>query len=132
MRRKGQTFIVHNRVKSIHRMAQTVQKLVPQARIAVAHGQMAGNELEDIMVAFVNRDIDVLVCTTIIESGLDIPNVNTIIINDAHQFGLSDLHQLRGRVGRSRIDRGGQHRSRPRRGAVDSAAGCQRSAGPQP
>ena len=99
--RGGQVFVVHNRVKSIHRMAQTVQKLVPQARIAVAHGQMAGNELEDIMVAFVNNKIDVLISTTIIESGLDIPTANTIIINRADRLGLAEIYQLRGRVGRS-------------------------------
>ncbi|MBT8347753.1 MAG: transcription-repair coupling factor, partial [Desulfofustis sp.] len=99
--RGGQVFVVHNRIKSIHRMAQTVQKLVPQARIAVAHGQMAGNELEEIMVAFVNNKIDVLISTTIIESGLDIPSANTIIINRADRLGLAEIYQLRGRVGRS-------------------------------
>ncbi len=99
--RGGQVFVVHNRVKSIHRMAQTVHKLVPQARIAVAHGQMAGNELEEIMVAFVNNKIDVLISTTIIESGLDIPSANTIIINRADRLGLAEIYQLRGRVGRS-------------------------------
>jgi transcription-repair coupling factor (superfamily II helicase) len=82
-------------------MAQTVQKLVPQARIAAAHGQMAGKELEDIMVAFVNNKIDVLISTTIIESGLDIPSANTIIINRADRLGLAEIYQLRGRVGRS-------------------------------
>ncbi|MEE4314772.1 MAG: transcription-repair coupling factor [Desulfofustis sp.] len=99
--RGGQVFIVHNRVKSIHRMAATVQKLVPEARIAVAHGQMPGKELEDIMVAFVNHQIDVLISTTIIESGLDIPSANTIIINRADRLGLAEIYQLRGRVGRS-------------------------------
>lgn len=99
--RGGQVFVVHNRVKSIHRMAQTVQKLAPQARIAIAHGQMAGNELEEIMVAFVNNKIDVLISTTIIESGLDIPSANTIIINRADRLGLAEIYQLRGRVGRS-------------------------------
>ncbi|RZW25485.1 MAG: DEAD/DEAH box helicase, partial [Desulfobulbaceae bacterium] len=99
--RGGQVFVVHNRIKSIHRMAQTVQKLVPQARIAVAHGQMASNELEEIMVAFVNNKIDVLISTTIIESGLDIPSANTIIINRADRLGLAEIYQLRGRVGRS-------------------------------
>ncbi len=99
--RGGQVFIVHNRVKSINRMAQAVQKLAPQARIAVAHGQMAGRELEDIMVAFVNNRIDVLISTTIIESGLDIPSANTIIINRADRLGLAEIYQLRGRVGRS-------------------------------
>ena len=99
--RGGQVFIVHNRVKSIHRMAASIQDLVPAARVAVAHGQMAGKELEQIMVSFVNRDIDVLVSTTIIESGLDIPSANTIIINRADRLGLAEIYQLRGRVGRS-------------------------------
>jgi len=101
--RGGQVFIVHNRVKSIHRMARTVQELVPQARIAVAHGQMAGKELENIMVAFVNSEVDVLISTTIIESGLDIPSANTIIINRADRLGLAEIYQLRGRVGRSSV-----------------------------
>jgi len=101
--RGGQVFVVHNRVKSIHRMARTVQQLVPQARVAVAHGQMAGKELEDIMVAFVNNQIDVLISTTIIESGLDIPSANTIIINRADRLGLAEIYQLRGRVGRSAV-----------------------------
>jgi transcription-repair coupling factor (superfamily II helicase) len=99
--RGGQLFFVHNRVRSIHRVAENIEKLVPQARIAVAHGQMPGRNLEDIMVSFINHDIDVLVCTTIIESGLDIPNANTIIINRADHLGLADIYQLRGRVGRS-------------------------------
>jgi transcription-repair coupling factor (superfamily II helicase) len=101
LQRRGQVFIVHNRVQSIHEMARTVQKLVPQARIAVAHGQMPGNQLEDIMVSFIKKEVDVLVCTTIIESGLDIPNANTIIITRADRFGLAEIYQLRGRVGRS-------------------------------
>ncbi len=101
MERGGQLFFVHNRVQSIHRMADTIAALVPQARIGVAHGQMPGPQLEDIMVRFINHDIDVLVCTTIIESGLDIPNANTIIINRADHLGLADIYQLRGRVGRS-------------------------------
>lgn len=99
--RNGQVFVVHNRVKSIHRMAQTIQELVPNARIAVAHGQMAGTQLEEIMVKFVNHHIDVLVSTTIIESGLDIPTANTIIIDRADRLGLAEIYQLRGRVGRS-------------------------------
>lgn len=99
--RGGQVFIVHNRVKSIHRMAATVQQLLPTARVAVAHGQMAGKDLEEIMVAFVNRELDVLVSTTIIESGLDIPSANTIIVNRADRLGLAEIYQLRGRVGRS-------------------------------
>ncbi len=103
IRRNGQVFLVHNRVKSIYKMAESIQKLVPTARIAVAHGQMSGKELEDIMVSFVNKDIDVLVSTTIIESGLDIPSANTIIINRADMLGLAEIYQLRGRVGRSSV-----------------------------
>ncbi len=103
LRRKGQTFVVHNRVKSIYKVAASIEKLVPEARIAVAHGQMKTRELEEIMVAFVNREIDVLVATTIIESGLDIPSANTIIINRADMLGLAEMYQLRGRVGRSAI-----------------------------
>ena len=101
MGRGGQLFFVHNRVQSIHRMADTIAALIPQARIGVAHGQMPGQQLEDIMVRFINHEIDILVCTTIIESGLDIPNANTIIINRADHLGLADIYQLRGRVGRS-------------------------------
>jgi len=101
LQRGGQVFFVHNRVRTIGRLAEKIEKLVPQARIAIAHGQMPGKVLEDIMVKFINHDIDVLVCTTIIESGLDIPNANTIIINRADQLGLADIYQLRGRVGRS-------------------------------
>ncbi len=101
LRRKGQVFLIHNRVKSIHKVAADIEKLVPNARIAVAHGQMGGKELENIMVRFVNRQVDVLVCTTIVESGLDIPTANTIIINRADMLGLAEIYQLRGRVGRS-------------------------------
>lgn len=101
LRRGGQVFFVHNRVRSIHQMAALVQKLVPEANIAVAHGQMGGKELEEIMVNFVTRKINVLVSTTIIESGLDIPSANTIIINRADMLGLAEIYQLRGRVGRS-------------------------------
>jgi transcription-repair coupling factor (superfamily II helicase) len=101
IQRTGQVFFVHNRVRTIGRIAEKIQQLVPQARIAVAHGQMPGRTLEEIMVKFINHEIDVLVCTTIIESGLDIPNANTIIINRADQLGLADTYQLRGRVGRS-------------------------------
>ncbi len=103
MRRKGQIFFVHNRVKSIHKVATNIQKLVPMAKIAVAHGQMAGKELEAIMVAFVNKEVDVLICTTIIESGLDIPSANTIIVNRADLLGLAEIYQLRGRVGRASL-----------------------------
>ncbi len=103
MRRNGQVFFVHNRVKSIHMIASKVQDLVPSAKIAVAHGQMGGKELEAIMVSFVNREVDVLICTTIIESGLDIPSANTIIVNRADRMGLAEIYQLRGRVGRSSL-----------------------------
>nr|WP_321465393.1 transcription-repair coupling factor [uncultured Desulfobulbus sp.] len=101
LERGGQLFFVHNRVQSIHRVAENIGTLVPQARIGVAHGQMAGPELEDVMVRFINHELDILVCTTIVESGLDIPNANTIIINRADHLGLADIYQLRGRVGRS-------------------------------
>jgi transcription-repair coupling factor (superfamily II helicase) len=100
LNRDGQIYFVHNRVHNILEIADQVQQLVPDARILVGHGQMAEGELEKIMLQFINHEADVLVCTTIIESGLDIPNVNTIIINNADRFGLSELHQLRGRVGR--------------------------------
>jgi transcription-repair coupling factor (superfamily II helicase) len=99
--RGGQVFFVHNRVRDIEAMAARVQVLVPEARLAIAHGQMPGRALEQVMMRFVERQIDLLVCTSIIESGLDIPNANTIIINHAERFGLADLYQLRGRVGRS-------------------------------
>jgi transcription-repair coupling factor (superfamily II helicase) len=101
MQRGGQVFVVHNRVQSIHEMARQIHDLKPDARISVAHGQMPGRALEEIMVKFVNGEIDVLVCTTIIESGLDIPNANTIIITRADRLGLAGIYQLRGRVGRS-------------------------------
>lgn len=99
--RGGQVFVVHNRVKNIMEVAGMIQRLVPDAKIAVGHGQMEGHKLEQIMIDFVDGNYDVLIATTIIESGLDIPNVNTIIINEAQNYGLSDLHQLRGRVGRT-------------------------------
>lgn len=102
LQRDGQVFLVHNRVQSIHEMSLKVQKLTPEAKVAVAHGQMPGKSLEEIMVRFVRKEIDVLVCTTIIESGLDIPNANTIIINRADRLGMAEIYQLRGRVGRSR------------------------------
>ena len=101
LNRGGQTFLVHNRVKDIEEVAQRVRDLVPNARVIVGHGQMKGDDLEQVMVQFIQGEYDVLVATTIIESGLDIPNANTIIINNAHMFGLSDMHQMRGRVGRS-------------------------------
>ncbi|HER25214.1 MAG TPA: transcription-repair coupling factor [Candidatus Atribacteria bacterium] len=99
--REGQIFFVHNRVRSIRKIAGDLNRLFPQARIGIAHGQMAEEQLEDIMIDFLEKEYDILVCTTIIEIGLDIPNVNTIIIDDAHKFGLSQLYQLRGRVGRT-------------------------------
>ncbi|RAU84011.1 transcription-repair coupling factor [Pontibacter arcticus] len=101
LKRGGQVFFVHNRVKDIDEIANMILKLVPDARITFAHGQMDGELLEKRMMKFVEGEYDVLVSTNIIESGLDIPNANTIIINRAHMFGLSDLHQMRGRVGRS-------------------------------
>jgi len=100
--RDGQVFFVHNRVESIDRTARRVQELVPEARVAVAHGQMPETRLEQVIVDFWNKDIDVLVCTTIVESGIDIANANTLIVDRADTFGLSQLHQLRGRVGRGR------------------------------
>ena len=99
--RGGQVYFIHNRVENIKEVAGTIQRLLPNAKVGVGHGQMAGEKLEEIMMDFMNGDFDVLVATTIIESGLDIPNANTIIINQAQNFGLSDLHQMRGRVGRS-------------------------------
>ena len=101
MERGGQVFYLHNRVRTIHQAAAELIKLVPHARVMVAHGQMAESELEEAMVDFANGEADVLVCTTIIESGLDMPNVNTLIVERADRFGLAQLYQLRGRVGRS-------------------------------
>ena len=101
IRRGGQVFFVHNRVQNIEEVANIVLRLVPDSRVAVAHGQMDGAKLEKTMLRFIDGEVDVLVSTNIIESGLDISNANTIIINNAHMFGLSDLHQMRGRVGRS-------------------------------
>ena len=100
--RDGQVFFVHNRVESIDKVAAQLQELLPQARISVAHGQMSESALEQTVIKFWQREIDVLVCTTIVESGLDIPNANTLIVDRAEMLGLSQLHQLRGRVGRSR------------------------------
>lgn len=99
--RGGQVYYLHNQVKNIEDEAMKIQRLVPNARVSFAHGQMSERELEKIMMEFINQEIDVLVCTTIIETGLDIPNANTIIMNDADRMGLSQLYQLRGRVGRS-------------------------------
>jgi len=101
LQRGGQVFFVHNRISDIDSIANMIYKLVPDARIGIAYGQMDGDKLERVMVRFIEGEYDLLVSTNIIESGLDIPNANTIIINHAHMFGLSDLHQMRGRVGRS-------------------------------
>ena len=119
--RGGQVFFLHNRVRTIHRIADHLRQLVPQAEIAIGHGRMAEEALEEVMVNFTRGDVDVLVCTTIIESGLDIPNANTLIIDRADRFGLSQLYQLRGRVGR------GSHRAYsylliPRRKRITPAA----------
>jgi transcription-repair coupling factor (superfamily II helicase) len=100
LNRQGQVFFLHNRVQSIDRKALEIRKLAPDAKVDIAHGQMSKRQLEDAMINFVLGATDVLVCTTIIESGLDIPNANTILINDADRFGLAEMHQLRGRVGR--------------------------------
>ncbi len=100
LKRKGQVFFIHNRVEDIEHIAKIITKLVPQARTAIGHGQMPPKALEEIMLKFLQGRIDVLICTTIIESGIDVPNANTLIINRADRFGLSELHQLRGRVGR--------------------------------
>ena len=101
MGRNGQVFFVNNRIQSIYNIEATIKRLVPGCRVVVGHGQMPPDKLEEIIVDFIDYEYDVLIATTIIESGIDIPNVNTIIINSAQNFGLSDLHQLRGRVGRS-------------------------------
>ncbi|MGN6544793.1 MAG: TRCF domain-containing protein, partial [Aureliella sp.] len=100
LNREGQIYFVHNRIQDIHDVAARLKRLVPEARIAVGHGQMAEGELEQIMIDFIEHRFDILLATTIIESGLDIPNANTIFIDEANRYGLSELHQLRGRVGR--------------------------------
>lgn len=99
--RGGQVFFIHNRIENIKEVAGMLQRLIPDAKIGVGHGQLDGKKLEQLMFGFVNNEFDVLVSTTIVESGLDVPNANTIFIHNAHNFGLSDLHQMRGRVGRS-------------------------------
>lgn len=101
IQRNGQVFFINNRIENIKEVAGMIQRLVPNARVGIGHGQMDGAKLEELMLGFMNGDFDVLVATTIIESGLDVPNANTIFINNANNFGLSDLHQMRGRVGRS-------------------------------
>ena len=100
--RDGQVFYLHNRVESIERAARRLRELVPEARVAVAHGQMGEDALEKVMVGFWEKEFDVLVCTTIVESGIDIPNANTLIVERADLLGLAQLHQIRGRVGRGR------------------------------
>jgi transcription-repair coupling factor (superfamily II helicase) len=101
MSRNGQVFFIHNRIQNLHEMETCIRREIPDARIAIGHGQMEPEKLEKMILDFVNHEYDVLISTTIIENGIDVPNANTIIINNAHQFGLSELHQLRGRVGRS-------------------------------
>ena len=101
IQRGGQVFFIHNRIENIKEVAGMIQRLVPDAKIGIGHGQLDGKKLEQLMLAFMNGEFDVLVSTTIVESGLDVPNANTIFINNANNFGLSDLHQMRGRVGRS-------------------------------
>ncbi|NOY47247.1 MAG: transcription-repair coupling factor [Chlorobi bacterium] len=101
IQRGGQIFFIHNRIENIKEVAGMIQRLVPDAKIGIGHGQLEGKKLEQLMLAFMNGEFDVLVSTTIVESGLDVPNANTIFINNANYFGLSDLHQMRGRVGRS-------------------------------
>ena len=101
MSRNGQVFFVNDRISNLPELAMMIRKYVPDARVAIGHGQMKPEELEKVVMGFINYDYDVLLSTTIVENGIDIPNANTIIINDAHHFGLSDLHQMRGRVGRS-------------------------------
>src|SRR5690554_5901514 len=101
LERGGQVYFINNRIENIKEVAGMIQRLVPHAKIGVGHGQMEGKKLEEVMLRFMNNEFDVLVSTTIIESGLDVPNANTIFINNANNFGLSDLHQMRGRVGRS-------------------------------
>jgi len=99
--RGGQVFFIHNRIENIKEVAGLIQRLVPDAKVGIGHGQMEGKKLEQLMLQFISGEFDVLVSTTIVESGLDVPNANTIFINNANNFGLSDLHQMRGRVGRS-------------------------------
>ncbi|QEE48640.1 transcription-repair coupling factor [Flavobacterium alkalisoli] len=101
IQRGGQVYFINNRIENIKEVAGMIQRLVPGAKVGIGHGQMEGKKLEELMLAFMDGDFDVLVATTIIESGLDVPNANTIFINNANNFGLSDLHQMRGRVGRS-------------------------------
>jgi len=101
MNRDGQVYFLNNRIENLPEIAGMIQRLVPEAKISIGHGQMEGKKMEDVLIGFMKGNCDVLLSTTIIESGLDVPNANTIFINNAHQFGLADLHQMRGRVGRS-------------------------------
>ena len=101
LERGGQVFYLYNNVEGIERIAANIQKLIPEANVSFAHGKMSGRQLEDIMMNFVKKEINVLVCTTILESGIDIPNANTIIVENADRLGLAQLYQIRGRVGRS-------------------------------
>jgi transcription-repair coupling factor (superfamily II helicase) len=101
--RGGQVFFLHNRVNNIEEVAQSIKDMVPDARVAIAHGQMKPRILEEIMLKFLKSEVDVLVCTSIVESGIDVPQANTLIIHRADKFGLSQLHQLRGRVGRQGV-----------------------------
>jgi transcription-repair coupling factor (superfamily II helicase) len=103
LHRGGQVFFVHNRVETLGSVSRRLQEIVPEAKIGVGHGQMADGALEAVLVDFIRRQTNVLLCTTIIESGIDMPNVNTILVNDAHELGLAQLHQLRGRVGRGPV-----------------------------
>ncbi|HSR41838.1 MAG TPA: TRCF domain-containing protein, partial [Longimicrobiales bacterium] len=99
--RGGQAFFLHNRVETIHTAAERVRRLVPDARVSVAHGQMSAHDLDEVMTGFMDGEVDVLVCSSIIENGLDVPNANTLVVDRADRFGLSQLYQIRGRVGRS-------------------------------
>ena len=101
LERGGQAFYLFNKVENIEAKALQIERLVPEAKVAFAHGKMSGNELEEIMMQFINGEVNVLVCTTILESGIDIPNANTIIVENADRLGLAQLYQIRGRVGRS-------------------------------
>src|SRR5262249_40893546 len=100
LNREGQVYFVHNRVQDIESVAKKLRDIVPEAKLAIVHGQMSESELEKGMLRFVRKEVDILLATTIIESGLDIPNANTMFIDEADMYGLADLHQLRGRVGR--------------------------------
>ena len=130
--RGGQVFMVHNRIETIDTIAAKVQSLAPRARVGVAHGQMAAEELEEVMQRFVAGEVDILVSTMIVESGLDVPNANTMVVHDAHRFGLAQLYQLRGRVGPEPpagllLPAGPRHDRRRRRGTAQGAGASYRS-----